>query len=211
MYRLIMLLGLLFLVNAQTASAVIVIEDVFNQIGPFELVEAEFAIPGSGTTTNLYSNFVRLEVSGIGQAENALFNDAFYFVGGQSTECCTGNRGMNISFTGDARELEADGVDIVAYIEFIQDIGFAPQQRPAYNDNHFYDFVIDIGNSQTDFTVGTGDGGLFDNTGQFDVRVSQLELKNGSEVIPEPSTFLLFVAGLLGITVKRRFFEIAQL
>ena len=52
-------------------------DDEFVEAGPAETVIAWFDTPGSGTTLHGYSDLVRIQVSGIGQAKGARYNDAF--------------------------------------------------------------------------------------------------------------------------------------
>ena len=112
------------------------------------------------------------------------------------------NGGLFVSFTGDARSFESDGESIVGFIAFIDGIGFVNAATPPFNAENEYDFVVDIGAGLKTVTLGTGDGGLGDNTGQFDIIVTQLA------VIPEPFTLVLAALGFLcivGCRMRRRF------
>ncbi|GEM_PF-5574221 len=181
------------------AFAALFINDVFTTTISESLVAA-FVVPGSGTTSNLYKDFVQVQVSGTGQAKAQRFNDAFYFLDDQSD--LLNNGLLHISFTGDARQVEADGVHVINYMAFIDGRGYVSFERPDYNLDHYYNFVIDIGQESKNITLGTGDGGLFDNSGQFNITVSQSFEKSGGTVIPEPSTILIFGFGLLGLIFR---------
>ena len=176
----------------------LLIDNVFTMQYSEDII-AYFDTPGSGTTSNTFNNLVRVEVSGTGLSKNEDLdgpNDAFYFL--WEPHDLVGNGGLYLSFTGDARALEADGVDVAGYIKFIDGIGWVSGQKPVYNPSHFYDFIIDIGPTNRNLTLGTGDGGLFDNSGQYNITVSQ------AEIIPEPSSLSLLGLGLLGFFRRKK-------
>jgi hypothetical protein len=72
-----------------------------------------------------------------------------------------------------------------------------------YNSDHIYDFVVDAGANPNFVTLGFGDGGVFDNSGQFDI---QLFAVTPVSPVPEPATYAMLLAGLglLGFTTRRR-------
>jgi len=117
------------------------------------------------TSTNSYSDLVRIQVSGTGESNGSIVNDALFYVDPFDYKTA-----FYISFTGDPRRLEGDGVIILPFITFFDGEGFVSydaSNAPPYNPDHFYDFIVDIGPGSKQISLGTGDGGLFDNTGQY--------------------------------------------
>ena len=101
----------------------------------------------------------------------------------------TGHR-FRISFTGCAASVECGAPDIVLFMKFVDGVGFVTppnvttldpiplatvipilQGIVPYTTNHAYRFIIDIGSTAQFLTLGDGDGGVFDNSGQFTVQL----------------------------------------
>jgi hypothetical protein len=141
-------------------------------MGITENMLARFDTIGA-TSANSYSNLIRVQISGRGQSNGPIVNDAFYYLDPflyGATRPHPKPPGLAISFTGDPRTLEGDGVKIAPFITFFDGEGFGSYDgvtAPAFNPSHFYDFIIDIGPTSKQISLGTGDGGLFDNTGQY--------------------------------------------
>jgi hypothetical protein len=101
----------------------------------------------------------------------------------------TGHR-FRISFTGCAASVECSAPDIVLFMKFVDGVGVvSPPNVPSldpiplatvipilqsivpYTTSHKYHFVIDIGSTPKFLTLGNGDGGVSDNSGQFNIEL----------------------------------------
>ena len=130
----------------------------------------------------------------------------------------TGHR-FRLSFTGCATPFECLAPDIILFMTFANGVGFvtAPnlttldpipfetvlpiiQAIVPYTTSHSYQFVINVGPGLKLLTLGDGDGGVSDNSGQFNVQLFGVER---IATLPEPSTLLLLGSGLLALLAVR--------
>ncbi|HOP79765.1 MAG TPA: hypothetical protein PLZ21_04285, partial [Armatimonadota bacterium] len=99
------------------------------------------------------------------------------------------------SFTSNCAYLEGDGRFIGDIVAFVEGKGFTnPGELPDYNPEHYYQFVIFVGDSPKYITLGTGDGGVWDNYGGIDVVLQQVA------PVPEPSSIFVLLCGLGGVS-----------
>ena len=97
---------------------------------------------------------------------------------------------FRLSFTGCAAALECNAPDIILFMVFTDGVGLVTppnvddldpmpiaqlipimQQIIPYTTTHSYHFVIDVGSTPRFLTMGDGDGGTFDNSGQFNIQL----------------------------------------
>ena len=108
-------------------------------------------------------------------------------------------QGLRLSFTGCAANLECGAPRIEDFIIFAEGEGFVtPPHRPLYSPSHVYHFVIDIGSTPHFLTLGEGDGGVFDNSGQFDISLHSVA------AVPEPASLALLAFGIAGVGLVAR-------
>jgi hypothetical protein len=179
-------LGILtvFLTALCGASASTIILDDFTRSGPNESLTSQFTAP-STATTNSYSGFVEVMVSGTGYSLWTLINDAFHGVPGGSPLDSQYYQ-LNIGWTGfNLAPLSGESHNINNFIVFVEGVGaVAPGYTPAYDANHTYHFVVDTGllaGQQLQF--GVSDGNFGDNGGAYNLSIWQLE--QGASTVPE--------------------------
>jgi hypothetical protein len=176
------------------------ISGAYTQSGPSENLVALFTASGGTSTTNNYSGFVEVIVSGTGNSFADFINDAFYFVpdGSQANTFYQLNVGTSgLPFAGGAANNASN------FIVFDDGVGpVTSPYVPAYDPvNNTYHFVLFVGASNTPLTFGVSDGNYADNGGQYNIQVFQLV-----ENTPEPISCIVF-GGLLaggGWLARRR-------
>jgi hypothetical protein len=145
------------------------------------------------------------------------YTDAFYYYVPGSPDVYMPERdnqnwGLRMSFAGCAAGFECGAHSILDFIIFSEGIGpvtplvnYLPGQPEGplvmpYRADHNYHFVIDVGSAARQLTLGYGDGGVFDNGGQFDIQMFAVT------PVPEPETYAMLLAGLavLGFVGRRR-------
>ena len=171
--------------------------------GPVEQMNAVFTEPDGGVSSGAYSGLVEVSVSGTGQSYFKSFNDAFWvFEGDQPTVQDAGYYQLTFGrSTLVANNITQDAVYAIVYdIDVGQEV--ASPYRPAYQSDHTYAFVLDVGTPETTLHFGVADGGFYDNTGSYALTLRQLtETQND---IPEPAVLALFGIGLSGLVFSRR-------
>lgn len=212
----IVYVGLFLFLSSQVANSALV-EDYYNVSGPTESLIARFDHSIEATTNELYSGLVLFEISNFGWNNTAEAFDGFYFFVNSNWGTIWEPRKSNslrIAFDGDTYlsgisfpifdddPLNPAGVfDMV----FNEDIGHCLDINenciPEYNASHDYRVVLDFGGPSRILNFGFGDGGLGDNSGQFDINITPLTEKT---VVPLPSSIILFTSGLLFLTSRRR-------
>ncbi|HEY1267338.1 MAG TPA: hypothetical protein VGH16_08790 [Candidatus Binatia bacterium] len=159
---------------------------------------ASFAAPlttfGGVTAPGQWSGLIEVILSGdaVNNPPTGLHVDPFWAFSPSNpsaTPTGTGTR-FRLSFTGCATSFECGAPDIVLFAVFAEGIGpVTPPNLPSldplpietaipilngivpYNTAHTYHFVIDVGSTPRTLTLGDGDGGVFDNSGQFQVQL----------------------------------------
>jgi len=134
--------------------------------GAPEILTATFKQADGGVTQASYSGLVVLNVTGVGQAESDIFNDAFYRYTGPEE----GHPRVDLYFaqlmfsTAPLQPTPADAARRRL-------VGPVPPYSPAHN----YTFVLDTGlGSPGKLHFGVGDHGFNDNTGAYTIQIMQL-------------------------------------
>jgi uncharacterized protein (TIGR03437 family) len=148
-----------------------------------ETVSASFTTPTGGTTTNTYSGYVLLTVSGTGAANGGALNDAFYLIGPPQTRDPNFFQLAVDSANLTANEPLADVVYCIAYD--VDANAEAPRQPylPLYRPNNTYQIIIDTsllpshGSVAAALRFGVSDATFTDNSGSFNIIVTQLNLQ----------------------------------
>ena len=150
-----------FIINGQT----------YRTANSQETLTAAFTPAEGGATVSSYQNYVVLDVSGVGQAYNTTFSDAFYLY--------TGAFASNPSngFDGGYYQL-AFGTSPLGQF----DLGNNAKNNlvgpvPPYNPNHTYTVILNTTLSNPgQLHFGVSDGTHDDNTGAYTITVTQLVL-----------------------------------
>ena len=163
---------------------------------PPETLSVSFLLADGGVTTNAYSGFVELKVSGSGESLYTQLNDAFYVYTDESHNPITP---INYSSFW---ELAVDSAPLISPTQPQYDARYviifdvvAHQQvaapyLPVYRSDHIYDFVISAerlasGGLPGPIHFGVCDQVFSDNSGAYTVVVQQL-----TAVPQEPPTIL---------------------
>ena len=140
-----------------------------------ETIDVPFTTADGGVTSGLYSGLVQIDVSGIGQSNGTLYNDAFYMID-------------TAVHDADYYQLSYALIQLLplgrkdAYYSIVGGL-------PAYNPNHTYSFVLNTGASvPTTLHFGVSDGIFTDNSGSFLVTITQLP-------VPEAASWALMILG----------------
>ena len=140
---------------------------------------------GGVSTTNSYSGHVKLAISGFVSATPPQLSDAFYRiidVGGTTlatpvSECdgAGGSEFLSYSLSGDTRRLEGSGVGLHTATVWVQGVGsVTPPFCPPFDSSGDYCVVLDLGAFSGAFHLGSGDGGVGDNSGFLTIVLTQL-------------------------------------
>jgi hypothetical protein len=177
-----------------SAFASVFVQDNFVRTGQSESLMAPLTQFGGITTTQQWSGLVEVILSGeaVNNPPTGLHVDPFWAFSpsNPSTIQGTGHR-FRLSISGCAAASECGAPDIVLFMIFVDGVGFVdppdvpsldpiPLQQvlpllqsivPYNGTTHTYRFVIDLGPTPRLLTLGDGDGGVFDNSGQFGVQL----------------------------------------
>ncbi len=200
---------------ANPVSAQYIIQGTtYNTTGSTENMVAVFTKPDGGISTNTYYGFVLVDVNGTGIAGGTNPNDAFYY--SNDNWATHTSVGSNYMMDFDSKTLSAvanarDAKNFVMYdVSTNTEITSRPYV-PAYNsaNNHKYTVILDTALLQANATnlhFGVNDGTYTDNSGQYNLSITQLSSGTSSSV-PEPSPVAL-MSGLLAagsvFTIRKR-------
>ncbi|MGD0959265.1 MAG: PEP-CTERM sorting domain-containing protein [Methylomonas sp.] len=190
-------IAIAFVLYSYQTLASDLISDNFVVSGPVDNLTALFTNI-STSTTDSFNNYVEIQVSGTGQSDGSSFNDAFYNVSSETAN--TGYYQLNMATGGSSLSGSEPTANVQNDMAFINNVGFvSPGAIPAYSATNTYDFVVNVGAAGT-LAFGVADGDYLDNSGQYNITVSQLSLTT----VPEPETLTLFAIGLLGLGLARK-------
>jgi len=177
--------------------------------GTTESLTAPFNNASGTATTNPYSGYVLLTVSGTGQTDAANYSDAFYFVSGAfaAGTPLSGYYGYyELDITQGvslALNTTDDASNLIVY-DGATSSAVSPGYRPAYQASNSYTFAINTalisGGGGNHLYFGVDDGVYTDNTGSFNVTVTQLTAESS---VPEPASLILTGFALLGAVFFR--------
>ncbi len=131
-----------------------------------ETVKAPFTEgPSAVTTANTYSGKVKIDITGVGQAAETSYSDSFYRYTDNGTKIAP--------VSANEFGLYINGKPAQSLFPSSQDI-------PSYNQDHSYSFTIDAPNGA--LTFGVGDTFTVDNTGSYNITIS--ELSGNCDIVP---------------------------
>lgn len=200
---------LLALASSAQAAPITIGGTTYTAGATSESLNASFLSSAGALSTNNYSGYVLLSVSGFGNSAGPFLNDAFYvFSGGtpsyQSNYKLVVTRGTTVAYGGPG------GADNAAnHIVFDVDAGVetSPAYVPAYRADHIYNFVLNsatLTGSATQLRFGVNDGAYGDNGGAYAITVTQLVADDGTVPVPASGLLALAALGALGATRRRR-------
>jgi hypothetical protein len=182
------------------ASRAIIIDGTnYVPSSPPETLTAVFTTPTGGVTTNLYSGYVLVKVSGSGHSRGAQLNDAFYvYTPGPSPY----HDPTYYQLTFSPSPLVPLNFFQLARHRIVYDVTAGLETGvdyvPPYHSAHIYRIVLDselLVAGQLYF--GVSDGNFNDNGGAFNISVTQL---TSSQSVPEEGTMALLLGGsVLGL------------
>ena len=199
-----------------------IVSDYFSRTGQSESLTAPFSLFGGVTTQQQWSGSVEVLVSNWGNNQPGVagVSDAFYNFD-PSTGISTSQRvnGLGLSLNGCVAGTECGAPSILTYLSFSENVGFVTGTSSAYagwtenwtqpvsavmpySADHVYRFVIDVGPTLSFLTLGFNDGGVWDNSGQYDIQL--FDVTPIATSVPEPGTFALLGLGLAGLGFARR-------
>ena len=179
---------------SSNAGASIIGSIDYTASGPSETMTVLFTTPDGGISTNSYSGFVQVVVSGTGYSYFDQLNDAFHVFTADIPIADAGYYQLTFGQT----VLQASNItqDASQKIVFDIDAGkeVTPPYIPYYRSDHIYSFILNTGGTATNLHFGVSDGYFEDNGGNFTVSLQQLTAN-----VPEPTTMLLLSLGLIGL------------
>jgi hypothetical protein len=191
-------LGFLGLSGSLARAQVFIGGTQYGTTGATENLTATFSTPDGGVTSLLYDGYVQITVSGTGMSYATNVNDAFYVLtGGPAADPdyyqLTFGTTTLVAFDP-AQDIKND----IAY-DLLAGADVTSPYVPAYEADNTYSFIIDTGAlSLTNLHFGVGDGNFGDNSGAYQIQVTQLA------AIPEPMSLLLLGVGAATLAVRRR-------
>ena len=170
----------------------------YGAAGSAENLTATFTNPDGGVTTGKYDDLVEITVSGTGMSEGAALNDAFYLLGPPPYNDANYYQMTFGTGTLTAYDPAADIKNFIVY-DMISGKQVTPAYVPAYETDNTYSFIIDTGAvSLMNLHFGVSDGQYGDNTGAYQIAVTQLD------AIPEPGALIMVALGAGAIFAMRR-------
>ena len=175
--------------------------------GTTESLIAPFNDASGTATTNPYSGYVLLTVSGTGQTAGTNYSDAFYFVSGAYAAGTPLSVYYELDITQGASlalNTADDASNLIVY-DGATSSAVSPVYVPAYQASDSYTFAINTalisGGGGNHLYFGVNDGVYADNSGSFNVTVTQLTAESSS--VPEPASLILTGFALLGAVFFR--------
>ena len=185
-------------------SAPIIIGGItYTATGSPETLTATFTQPDGGVTSGTYDGFVEISVSGTGQSAGQSFNDAFYVY--SPGPPFNDPSFYQLTFGTNTLVPLAPAQDAKNFIRYDLATGMevTPPYVPAFNSNHVYDIVLDTGvTTPMNLHFGVSDGIFSDNTGFYNITVTQLV--PSVPAVPEPASLALLGSTLLGFGIMLR-------
>ncbi len=189
--------GLSLLITTQALLAGPTIGGIeYMECGSSETLTAIFAQPDGGVTTGMYSDLIKLSVTGYGESSSTRLNDAFYVFSDLNHQSVTPSASSSYYqlavSTGILQTYQpAYEAKYSIVYDLDADLEVTPAYVPAYSSIHEYNFIIDLGTAVPSLVhFGVSNGIFSDNSGAYDIMVSQLK------PIPAPSALLLCTCGL---------------
>jgi hypothetical protein len=156
------------------------------QSGGIETLAVPFTAVDGAISSGNYHGFVRLNVSGSGVSCTPATNDAFYiyeWLSGCSSPNVVPEHDPNyyqLTFNTTTLVVPTPSRTATRFINYDIDGSGEVLSRPyvpAYRADHTYSFVVDTGVvSPAALHFGVSDGGFGDNSGAYQVRITQLEV-----------------------------------
>ncbi len=181
----------------------------YGTVGATETLSATFTVNDGGVTTGSYFGLVQITVSGTGESFATRLNDAFYvFTDTAHTPTAPYNDASYYQLAFDTSALIGTtavptnpALNARAHILFDIDDGteVTPTYVPTYRADHTYSFVLDTGTLVgTSLHFGVSNGIFGDNSGAYDIEITQLQ------TVPAPAAGLLAMVGLGSVAFLRR-------
>ncbi|MGZ8559513.1 MAG: thrombospondin type 3 repeat-containing protein, partial [Chitinophagaceae bacterium] len=185
------LLCMLFFARESLAQPFVISGKNYIPCSPSEGVTALFTNAAGAATTNKYSNFVLLTVSGTGQSFGTLINDAFYHtIPGSPTH--SPNYWQLVTTIQNTVQFNPDDD---AYLHIVYDVdagvNVSPGYTPPYHSNNTYTFIINMNTlvpapvGPSILRLGAGDEIYTDNSGSYKISVTQLCPDTDKDGIPD--------------------------
>jgi PEP-CTERM motif len=194
-------LGLMLILSSRAEAGIVINGLSYTGTGTSEALTATADQPDGGITTQSYSGYVDVVVSGIGTASGITPSDPFYLLSNPPSHSSTYTLAFGTSPltgwpTGSPSASNAIVYDVDAGMQVT-----APY-FPAYRSDHTYDVVLNTGTSIPSLLhFGIEDGNYADNSGAYTIKVTQLV---AAAIVPEPSSLALAgIASLLVISYAR--------
>jgi len=179
---------------------------------PNESFTAPFQNPGGGgsafstATSQMYHGLVELAISGIGQSFSTAYNDAFYLFtyiwGGDSIPANGGLFGPYYQLAVDTQPIQGNILSptpssqlATSKIFYDIDANLEVAGRPyvpQYRADHTYSVVVDVGSNPNNLYFTVADGNYADDTGAYQIQVTQLSAATSSSAMPEPATLIIW-------------------
>jgi hypothetical protein len=167
--------------SGKSASVVVTVSDTpqtfviggktYVTSNPKETLTVTFTQAEGGVTVSNYSDYVLVNVTGVGQSYNNALNDAFYIYDDPAGILATPINGWD----GGEYQLAFDTSPLTLFAANRDIRGFLVGSLPAYRADHNYTFIFNTGlASPGSLHFGVSDGGFSDNTGAYTLKLTQL-------------------------------------
>jgi len=180
----LLVLGL-FTMQQSNAEEDIEFGGIGYEFGTSEVLRVPFYTTAISTTEK-YDGLLLVSVSGSGQSLATAQNDAFYVftnTSGEEIVPYNDSRFYQLSASGESLfdwnvGLPSVGSEIKNSIVFDVDADMAVEGSyiPEFQEDHEYNFVVDLGSESEFLNFGVSDGRFGDNSGVYDITIVQLVL-----------------------------------